>query len=490
MTAIPDLHHVAAEQALLGSMLSDQEACSVGADLVDAGSFYDPLHSRIFTATRDLLKENGRVLLTELKGKMNGDPGLKAMSQEPDLAQWGGDYLSMLLAAAPSVPWVHEQAAIIKQSAARRAALKVVTSGDPVAALESGRLFTVHRAIDAMTAPLATDYLIKRLLVPGEFSCWYGPPASGKSFAVLHACYAICQGREVFGRRVRPAPVLYVCLEGETNFAKRLRAIATVYGQPASFFYIAERADFYETDADIEGVILAATQVGARLVVIDTLARVMGGGSENEGRDMARMIHCFDRIKRETGAHICVVHHTGKDTERGMRGHSNLLAAADVTVEIRRDEEGGRTLRVAKAKDDEEGQPQGFTLKVVEVGTDEDGEAITSCVIAEAGAVEKPNRAAQLTSGEAGWLADLGRIFDDHDGGGFLVPASGMTAVQCITREQARDGFRKQGRFTASAGESLTGADREKMRAALTKLKDKKKIGMTETHIWLVRVRQ
>ena len=63
-----------------------------------------------------------------------------------------------------------------------------------------------------------------------------------------------------------------------------------------------------------------------------------------------------------------------------MRGHSSLHAALDCAVEIIRDGDR-REWKVAKSKDGEDGEVHPFRLDVVEVDTDEDGEAITSCVI-------------------------------------------------------------------------------------------------------------
>ena len=53
------------------------------------------------------------------------------------------------------------------------------------------------------------------------------------------------------------------------------------------------------------------------LVVIDTLARSMGAGDENTAKDAAMFVRNCDLIREATGAHVMVIHHTGKDEEEG-----------------------------------------------------------------------------------------------------------------------------------------------------------------------------
>jgi len=76
-----------------------------------------------------------------------------------------------------------------------------------------------------------------------------------------------------------------------------------------------------------------------------------------------------------------VVHHTGKDATRGLRGHSSLFAALDAAVEVTR-EGDRREWKVAKAKDGQDGAEHPFRLAVLDLGEDDEGEAVTSCVIA------------------------------------------------------------------------------------------------------------
>ena len=119
-----------------------------------------------------------------------------------------------------------------------------------------------------------------------------------------------------------------------------------------------------------------------RLIVIDTLSRAMAGGNENAPEDMGALVGNMDHIREETGAHVLFIHHSGKDTSRGARGHSLLRAAVDTEIEVTADEEAGtRSARVVKQREMPKGLAFPFSLKVVEMGTNRHDEPVTSCIV-------------------------------------------------------------------------------------------------------------
>jgi hypothetical protein len=116
------------------------------------------------------------------------------------------------------------------------------------------------------------------------------------------------------------------------------------------------------------------------LIIIDTLARAMGGGDENSGQDMGALIRNVDLIRERTGAHVMLIHHSGKDTSRGARGHSSLRAAADTEIELTRSGE----VVMAEAKKQRDVSVLGrfaYTLLPVTIGQDGDGDDVTSAVV-------------------------------------------------------------------------------------------------------------
>ncbi|MDT3489021.1 AAA family ATPase [Stenotrophomonas maltophilia group sp. msm4] len=103
-----------------------------------------------------------------------------------------------------------------------------------------------------------------------------------------------------------------------------------------------------------------------RLIVIDTLNQTAAGADENSAKDMGRYIASMKLLRNATGAAVVVVHHSGKDLGKGMRGSSALLGAMDTTVEVERASDG-RSIKVAvkKQKDAERESPMRFNLEKV-----------------------------------------------------------------------------------------------------------------------------
>lgn len=223
-------------------------------------------------------------------------------------------------------------------------------------------------------------WLIKGVLPIADMAMVYGEPGSGKSFAVLDMVAAIARGEPWRGHKVKQGKVVYVCAEGSGGFRKRLHAYARHHSIDLADIelYVVPRAPNLLLMADAKELIKAIGS--AAVVVIDTLAQTTPGGDENAGKDMGKALGHCRRIHEATSALVILVHHSGKDASKGARGWSGLRGAADTEFEVLR-MPMGRILRASKQKDGEDGQKWGFDLRVVPVGVDEDGDAVTSCVI-------------------------------------------------------------------------------------------------------------
>jgi AAA domain len=103
------------------------------------------------------------------------------------------------------------------------------------------------------------------------------------------------------------------------------------------------------------------------LIAIDTLSRALAGGDENGSRDMGQFVINCDQMRQQTGAHVCVLHHLGKDESRGARGHSLLKAALDTEITV---STTGRVgfMEVTKQRDYPHGEIFGFASKSVDLG--------------------------------------------------------------------------------------------------------------------------
>ena len=234
---------------------------------------------------------------------------------------------------------------------------------------------------------LTNDCLIKNWLSESAISVIYGDSNCGKSFFALDLAYHVAAGHGWFDQKVKAGSVLYVAAEGGRGFGKRIAAVKLQ--KPDLHAAGSQNLNLLPLQVDLHGaddasaIINQAEPSQYRLVVVDTLAMSIGEGSENDGRDMGMFISNIMRLKAYFNCHILIVHHTGKDRSKGARGHSSLRAALDTEIELKAD---GlvRVASVTKQRDMESGKKVAFTLEVVELGLDEDLDAVTSCVVSPA----------------------------------------------------------------------------------------------------------
>ena len=223
---------------------------------------------------------------------------------------------------------------------------------------------------------------IKGVLPAEGLAAVYGPSGSGKSFLVLDALQSLAAGKSWFGNRAAPCPVVYCALEGEGGIANRVNAYRTRHGAIAENIHYLLQPFSLLTGEDVQDLARAIKTGSATggVVVLDTLNRAAPGADENDSKSMGQLIASAKQLQTLVGGLVLLVHHTGKDASKGLRGHSSLHAALDAAIEIRRDGARHEWL-VAKSKDARDGAAHPFSLDVVELGTDEDGEPITSCVV-------------------------------------------------------------------------------------------------------------
>lgn len=268
-----------------------------------------------------------------------------------------------------------------------------------------GRLRVLQLA-DVLAAP-PRDYLVKDLFYPAEMSVVWGQPKSGKSFLMMHLTLALAQGRPVFGRRVHPAPVLYVLAEGESGIPNRARALTDEYGPSPKFHLIAQRADLLHKDGDLPSLIDATRACGARIVVLDTLSRLLAGGDENGPIDMGTFVRNCDELREATRAHVALIHHGSKSDNPSARGHTSLIGAADLVMRVEKHADGARSATVMDARDMAEGGAFDFRLRVVDLGGDADGDAVTTCLVEETTAKPTRNRLTVTERNALNYLAEV-----------------------------------------------------------------------------------
>lgn len=252
------------------------------------------------------------------------------------------------------------------------------------------------------------NWLIKGILGQGELSVLFAPSGGGKSFVALDMAARIATDLTWFGHKVEPTCVLYVAGEGATGFKHRMtawRQDANI--EEAAFHLMPSALDLFSENSTGCSKIQAAIakirlqkQMGVGLIVLDTLSRMMPGGVDSDPRDMKMFLNQIEKLRLQTGAHVMLVHHTGKEKDRGMRGSSMLRDYADTVFEVQPPTDGGpHHIKIDKQKDGRDGVTFMCYIKPVTLGIDDDDDAITSCVLAPVGDAENPGNPS--TTGQA-----------------------------------------------------------------------------------------
>jgi hypothetical protein len=132
-----------------------------------------------------------------------------------------------------------------------------------------------------------------------------------------------------------------------------------------------------------------------------------------------------------------VIHHCGVNGDR-PRGHTSLTGACDAQLAVKRDDFGRIITSLEWMKDGPEGDAIASRLEVVDVGVDEDGEAITSCVVEDAGAAPSGEKRKRLPAAQSRALQLLA---DAIATGGQVPPASNRIppGMVCTTEDSWRE---------------------------------------------------
>jgi hypothetical protein len=237
---------------------------------------------------------------------------------------------------------------------------------------------------------LARRDIVEELLGSGSLGSGHGGPGCGKTFVALDLALSVARGVQWNGRGAPQGVAWYAAGEGHQSVLARLAAYRRHHfgnDRPElPFATIPASINLLDPIAHVPEVIELTKRAEERwelptaLIVIDTLARAMAGADENSGEDMGAAIRSADLLRERTGAHVFLVHHTGK-SENGARGHSSLKAALDTEIEFS-GVEGIRTARVIKQRDLPAGATFTFVLKPVVIGVNPiNGREVSSCVV-------------------------------------------------------------------------------------------------------------
>ncbi len=255
------------------------------------------------------------------------------------------------------------------------AASEVFEPGDGSSAAPTAPRKRLFRAGECKAAVLTAkrDPLVAGLLDKGALSLWFGETNVGKSFVLSQLALSIAAGAPFAGRRVTKGPAVYFAAEGGEGMKKRFAALleGRADADTLQLFLVPYPVDLRNGRAGLDQMLAdvreAEAQAGEKvaLICIDTASRALAGGNENDSGDMGKLVQAINRLQHETGAHVAVSHHSGKDPDKGARGHSLLKGAVDTEFQI-----GKGAIKNTKQRDYERARTIGFRIDTAILGPD------------------------------------------------------------------------------------------------------------------------
>ncbi len=219
------------------------------------------------------------------------------------------------------------------------------------------------------------EWLIPSILPKSGIAMVFGPPGCGKSFLTMAWSLCIASGTSWLGRSVRQGPVAYIAGEGSFGLGPRIKAWKNHHGfQGDSGVQWFDEAVVLQASSDVSETLVAFAEDFSEppvMVVIDTLSRCSGGADENSNTEMAKVIAAADIIQQQFHCTVLIVHHAGKDKDRGPRGASSLIGNTETIVEVAPTDEGCRVV-CYKQKDAPKFDPLNLKLHQIQYGPEED----------------------------------------------------------------------------------------------------------------------
>jgi hypothetical protein len=256
------------------------------------------------------------------------------------------------------------------------------------------------------------EWMIHSILPAKSFSALFGPPGSFKSFIALDMAEAIATGRPWMGNQIeKQGAVLYICGEGFGGMGARIKACQIHHSTPkgAPIYVIRHQLNLRSSAEDFNALMMAVVQlvettgIEFQLLIIDTLARAFGGGNENDSDAMGSFITSMGKIQEFLACALMVLHHSGKDLAKGLRGHSSLLGAVDTQLEILRFEDQAKgIISLTKQKDGQDGIRHGFEMVEIEISSSSLGfdPVVSLAVQASDEAVNQASKKAKNNAGK------------------------------------------------------------------------------------------
>lgn len=246
------------------------------------------------------------------------------------------------------------------------------TSTDATAAGADGRLITVQLHEYLTDEPKPRRWLIPGFLPSVQRVALTGKPSSGKTWLALDAALAVAFGTPFLGRTDAAERGNVVILDaegGRERAVERFKRLAQARGvalpSATTIHWGSAPGLNLAHGPSVETLRRELSEIKPRLVIFDTLAKVMGLYDENSNAGAARVTAALCALSQERECTLLTLAHPAKSDEGAetIRGAGELSADMDVLWTIRPGDGDIRTVRCHKDRDGElDGNCLGFAV--------------------------------------------------------------------------------------------------------------------------------
>ena len=226
-------------------------------------------------------------------------------------------------------------------------------------------------SLDTINEISNTQWLIEDIIPNESLIILYGPSGCGKTFIALDMTLHIAHNIPWKKQSIIKQGIIIYCIgEGINGISNRIKAWhdynncslnAPFIILPIEAISFSEQINIDKMVSTIESI-TEQYELPVSMIVIDTLSKASVGYDENSSKDMGLFLYNFDIIKKYFNTTIMFIHHSGKNSYKGMRGSSYLLGTVDTAIQV--DNIDNRIMiKIEKQKDGIEGS---FQLKFKE----------------------------------------------------------------------------------------------------------------------------
>lgn len=213
-------------------------------------------------------------------------------------------------------------------------------------------------------------WIVDQLIPDKSVTILSGSPGSFKTWLYMEIAVKVAKGQTAFGNfNTKQTSVLVIDEEsGRPRLQKRFKQLGAMDDLP---IYLMSRVGYKMNQLYADGIAEKAQELGAGLVIFDSLTRFMGEKTdENASGDMAKLMDYYRQLA-DAGLSVLILHHNRKENAgsfnpaQSLRGSSDILASVDCHIAVNRIGQS-ESVKLTQTKNRDIWEPTPFELRFQE----------------------------------------------------------------------------------------------------------------------------